>query len=154
MPEVRELRIPERLADAVEITRVVSTVPTKGRMLLLTDSHCAAYSSSLVSSASWAPTVLGTGSGNGPGVDGAEGVALAELQRTGLLRSTPRGSNSTMSKRAWSWAVSTPNSAGRSLTPDPPGPPGSITRDPIRWAGSVARCMARAIWIVPNWGWS
>ena len=104
--------------------------------------------------ASWAAGVLGTGSGNGPGVDAPEEDTLAALHVTGLLRSTPRGSNSTMSKRASNSGVSTLSSAGRSLTPDTPGPPGSMTRDPIRAAGSVARCMDTAMVIVPDWGWS
>ena len=83
-------------------------------------SHCAAYSSSLVTRASWAAAVLGTGSGSGPGVDELDDAASrAELHSTGLLRSTPRGSNSTMSKRASSSGVSTLSSAGRSFDPGP-----------------------------------
>ena len=137
-------------------SRAVSTVPTKGSNLPLMALHCAAYSSSLVMRASWAAGVLGTGSGRGADADDDEFVdpELGGLHSTGLLRSTPRGSNSTMSKRASSPGVSTFNSAGRSFTPDPPGPPGSITREPIRCDGSVARCMASAIWIVPCAGWA
>ncbi len=87
--------------------------------------------------------VAGTGSGNGVG--GLPGVSP---HVTGSLRSTPRGSNMTMSKSSSSPGVSTLNSLAMSSTPETPGPPGSMTRDPIRSAGVSARCRVTATEIV------
>jgi hypothetical protein len=38
-----------------------------------------------------------------------------------------------------------PAIAGRKLTPDPPGPPGSMKSEPIRLAGSSAFCRRSAM---------
>ena len=56
----------------------------------------------------------------------------------------PRGSHETMSKRFCSVAVRERSSAGRSLTPEFPGPPGLMSSDPIRVAGVRAGLRARA----------
>ena len=95
----------------------------------------------------WAATVWGTGSETGAG--GAPGVSP---QVTGSLRSTPRGSKVTMSKSSSNWLVSTLSSLGKSSMPDTPGPPGLMTSEPIRSAGSSARCRSRAMPIVVPWG--
>ena len=72
----------------------------------------------------------------GAGSDGALPVSVPHV--TGSLRSTPRGSNMTMSKSSSSWGVSTLSSLAMSLMPETPGPPGSMTSDPMRAAGSSA----------------
>ena len=84
--------------------------------------------------------VVGTGSGDGPEVTGP--------QLTGLLRSTPRGSNATMSKSSSRTVGMTLSSFSMSLTPDVPGPPGLMTKDPMRAAGSLAGRRSTAIWMV------
>ena len=69
-------------------------------------------------------------------------------QVTGSLRCTPRGSKSTMSKSSSSCGVSALSSLAMSSIPDTPGPPGSMTRDPMRAAGSSAGWRATAIGMV------
>ena len=83
--------------------------------------------------------VVGAGSGRVAGA--APGVSP---QVTGSLRSTPRGSNVTMSKSSSSGGVSTLSSLAMSSMPDTPGPPGSMTSEPIRSAGTSAGCRATA----------
>ena len=113
-------------------------------MLPLYFSHWAANASSLRRSACWAAGVVGTGSTGGPDAPDP----LPPEQVTGLLRSTPRGSYETMSKRSSSSGVSTDNSLGRSSMPDVPGPPGLMTSDPMRSDGTSAGCRATAISMV------
>jgi hypothetical protein len=84
--------------------------------------------------------VVGTGSGMAVG--GAPGVSP---QVTGSLRSTPRGSNMTTSKSSSRPGVSALSSLAMSSTPETPGPPGSITSDPMRAAGAFAWCRATAM---------
>ena len=50
-----------------------------------------------------------------------------------------------MSKSSRSPGVSAASSLGKSSIPDTPGPPGLITNDPIRFAGTSARCRSTAI---------
>ncbi len=69
-------------------------------------------------------------------------------QETGSLRSTPRGSNMTMSKSSSSCGVSTLSSLAMSSMPDTPGPPGSMTSEPMRAAGSSAGWRATAMGMV------
>ena len=76
----------------------------------------------------------------GTGSDGA--LPVSEPQVTGSLRSTPRGSNMTMSKSSSSCGVSALSSLAMSSMPDTPGPPGSMTSDPMRAVGSSAGCRA------------
>ena len=79
------------------------------------------------------------------GVPGGVGRARCPWrspQVTGSLRSTPRGSNSTMSKSSSSCGVSEPSSLAMSSMPETPGPPGSMTSDPMRGRGVLGR-MAR-----------
>jgi hypothetical protein len=90
------------------------------------------------------------------GGDGAVVVGdVVELgpHATGALRPTPRGSKETMSKRSSSPAVSTLSSFRRSSIPDEPGPPGLMTREPIRCDGSAAGRRSRAILIIRPSGW-
>ena len=82
----------------------------------------------------------------GAGSDGALPVAVPQL--TGSLRSTPRGSNSTMSKSSSSCGVRELSSLAMSSMPETPGPPGSITSDPMRVAGSSAGWRATAMGMV------
>ena len=56
----------------------------------------------------------------------------------GVLPPTPRGSNPTTSNRARTAADTTWRACSAYWIPDPPGPPGLITSDPIRRAGSLA----------------
>ena len=83
---------------------------------------------------------------DGVGSDGA--LPVAGPQVTGSLRSTPRGSNSTMSKSSSSCGVSESSSLVMSSMPDTPGPPGSMTSDPMRAAGSSAGWRATAMGMV------
>ena len=79
-----------------------------------------------------------------PAKNRASAAAFAK-HWTAVLAPTPRGSNPTMSKRARTLAEKIrAASCGRSLVPEPPGPPGSQNNVPIRLAGSVARCLANA----------
>ena len=116
------------------MSRATSTDPTYGSTLALAFSQAAANSSSPVMVAACWLGVVGTGSGRGVAVD-APGVSP---QVTGSLRSTPRGSNMTMSKSSSSCGVSEASSLAMSSMPETPGPPGSITREPMRAAGSSA----------------
>ena len=116
-------------------SRAVSTVPTYGSTLPLSCSHCDAYARSFDKRACWAAAVVGAGSGSALVV--SEGTPF-EPQVTGSLRWTPRGSNETMSKSSRSPGVSTLSSFGRSLMPDPPGPPGLITSEPISLRGQLS----------------
>ena len=104
--------------------------------------------------ARWAAAVVGTGSMSGPLEPGGAEPDPGALHATGLLRPTPRGSNETMSKRSRTSGVSTDSSLGRSSMPDPPGPPGLMTRDPIRSAGASAGWRATAIWMTVPPGWA
>ena len=56
----------------------------------------------------------------------------------GSLAATPRGSKPTMSNRASTAEGNSLRAPSAYCTPEPPGPPGLITRSPTRWAGSVA----------------
>jgi hypothetical protein len=82
----------------------------------------------------------------GVGSDGPLPDALPHV--TGSLRWTPRGSNSTMSKSSSSWGVSALSSFDMSLIPETPGPPGSMTSDPMRAPGSSAGWRATAMEMV------
>ncbi len=84
---------------------------------------------------------------------GSEGALPAEApQLTGSLRSTPRGSKSTMSKSSRSCGVSASSSFAMSSMPETPGPPGSMTSDPMRAAGSSAGWRATAMGMVGPFG--
>ena len=129
------------------MSRAASTDPTWGSTLALAFSQAAANCSSPATvAASWLGVV---GTGSGCVVGGAPGVSP---QVTGSLRSTPRGSNITMSKSSSSSGVSERSSLAMSSMPDTPGPPGSTTSDPIRAAGSSAGCRATAIGMVGPFG--
>ena len=62
------------------------------------------------------------------------------MQRISVLAFTPRGSKPTMSKRLRRPSGSCPDSpaARTNSTPDPPGPPGFTSSEPMRSLGSVA----------------
>ena len=84
-------------------------------------------------------------------VDGAGSAGplpVATPQLTGSLRSTPRGSKSTMSKSSRSCGVSALSSFAMSSMPETPGPPGSMTSDPRRAAGTSAGWRATAMGMV------
>ena len=129
------------------MSRAASTDPTWGSTLALACSQAAAncFRPAMVA-ASW-PGVVGTGSASALG-----GLPAFSPHVTGSLRSTPRGSKSTMSKSASSWGVSALSSLAMSSTPETPGPPGSMTSDPIRAPGTSAGCRATAIGIVGPFG--
>ena len=114
------------------MSRAASTDPDIGQHRaagLLAAGRRTAGSSRSSPSARWASSAPGRAAAAG----GAPGVSP---QVTGSLRSTPRGSNMTMSKSSSRPGVSTLSSLAMSSTPDTPGPPGSITSEPMRSAGT------------------
>lgn len=76
-----------------------------------------------------------------------DGAGSLKEQFTPWLRATPRGSNPTTSNRRRISSLNWPEAKMARSTPEPPGPPGLSTSEPIRAAGSVAgrRASARAI---------
>ena len=114
------------------MSRAVSTEPTNGSNVGLLFSHAAANClSPAMVTACW----LGV---DGAGSDGALPVLVPLPQETGSLRSTPRGSNMTMSKSSSSCGVRALSSLAMSSMPETPGPPGSMTSVPMRAAGTSA----------------
>ena len=74
-------------------------------------------------------------------------ASMSASQRTGVLRPTPRGSKPTMSKRSRMAAGKIVVASCRTKsTPDPPGPPGLVTSEPMRRARSVAGSRMRLMW--------
>ena len=71
------------------------------------------------------------------------------MQRTGLLVLTPRGSKPTRSNRLrialGNWLAPSRTKS----TPEPPGPPGLMTSEPMRCDRSVAGSRSSASWSVP-----
>ncbi len=122
------------------MSRATSTDPTWGSTLALAFSQAAANCLSPAMVAACWLGVAGAGSDRAPPVAGP--------QVTGSLRSTPRGSNRTMSKSSSSGCVREVSSLAMSSIPDTPGPPGSMTSDPMRVAGSSAGWRATAMGMV------
>ena len=102
--------------------------------------------------ASWAPAVLGTGSGSGSGVVELEPAELAGTAQHRAAALHAPGIELHDVEAGQQLGREDAQLGGQVVDPGPPGPPGLMTRDPMRCAGSVAGCMARAIWIVPSLG--
>src|SRR3990170_2951890 len=92
-----------------------------------------------------------SGSGSAPNVASR---SASEMHSTGDDRETPRGSKPTMSKRSVISSGSPPNAAPNDrytavLMPEPPGPPGLTTSEPIRSPWRVERARSSATSNVP-----
>ena len=72
------------------------------------------------------------------------------MHSTGADRPTPRGSKPTTSKRRSTSVGSVSDSPTAASTPEPPGPPGLTTSEPIRfcWPASRTRTMNSSIALV------
>ena len=72
--------------------------------------------------------------------------SMSELLRhcTGLDAPMPRGSKPTMSYAARTAGEKTNDAYWAYSTPEPPGPPGLMTREPMRLPGSVAGALRSA----------
>ena len=93
-------------------------------------------------------SALVTGNANGAMSITARNSSTVSKHSIGALRAIPRGSNPMMSKRARTRSENMNRpTAWMKSTPEPPGPPGFVKIEPIRFDGLLAgsRVIARRI---------
>ena len=79
---------------------------------------------------------------------------LSLMHCSGSDSPTPRGSKPTRSNRSSSCWLSAPTRPAARFTPEPPGPPGLTSSEPIRWLWESLRARTTKMSALSPAGWS
>ena len=146
--DIAELVVAETRARRASRSRAALLVPTNGSSARESGVHVSTRLSASATNASHPAS--------SPGASSDTSSSKSTSQSIAVLAPTPRGSNETRSNRSVSSGGITAATLVRNSMPDPPGPPGLNTSEPMRRSSSAVAARATAMSIVSPSGaeWS